>query len=234
MSNQPEMLTITITPNGPYLVNGGVPLTERYPAESIHGEPLAWDPVGAAQPEPAVAQKYALCRCGQSSHKPYCDGTHAKVGFDGAVTADPGPSADRRERYVGEGVVMTDEPGLCAHAGFCGTRFTNVWQMIERTADPEVRARLRQMVANCPSGRLQVTLSGQTQPDEPAYIPSIATIPDGPLWVRGGITVQTMDGTTYEVRNRVTLCRCGQSSNKPFCDGTHDHVGFKAPRGISE
>jgi CDGSH-type Zn-finger protein len=222
MSNQPEMLTITITPNGPYLVNGGVPLIERYPAESVHGEPLAWDPVGAV--------KYALCRCGQSSHKPYCDGTHAKVGFDGAVTADPGPSADRRERYVGEGVVMTDEPALCAHAGFCGTRFTNVWQMIERTADPEVRARLRQMVANCPSGRLQVTLTGQTQPDEPTYIPSIATIPDGPLWVRGGITVQTMDGATYEVRNRVTLCRCGQSSNKPFCDGTHDNVGFKAPR----
>ncbi len=129
---------------------------------------------------------------------------------------------------------MTDEPGLCVHAGFCGTRFANVWQMIERTGDPEVRACLRQMVANCPSSRLQVTLTGQTQPDEPPYTPSIATIPDGPLWVRGGITVQTMDGATYEVRNRVTLCRGGQSSNKPFCDGTHDNVGFKAPRRITE
>jgi len=120
--------------------------------------------------------------------------------------------------------------GRSAHAGFCGTRFTNGWQMIERTRDPEVRAHLRQMVANCPSGRLQVTLTGQTQPDEPVYTPSIATVPDGPLWVRGGITVQTMDGTTYEVRNRVTLCRCGHSSNKPFCDGTHERIGFKAPR----
>ncbi len=230
MHHQPETLTITLAPNGPYLVNGGVPLTERYTAESIHGESLAWDPVGTSEFEAAAAEKYALCRCGQSANKPYCDGTHSKVGFDGTVTADPGPSTARRETYVGEGIVMTDEPRLCAHAGFCGTRFTDVWQMIKRTSNPEVRERLRQMVANCPSGRVQVTLVGQTQPDEPVFTPSIATIVDGPLWVRGGIQVQTMDGTTYEVRNRVTLCRCGHSNNKPFCDGSHFEVGFKAPK----
>jgi CDGSH-type Zn-finger protein len=50
------------------------------------------------------------------------------------------------------------------------------------------------------------------------------------VWVRGGITVQTMDGTTYEVRNRATLCRCGHSGNKPFCDGAHAEAGFKAPK----
>lgn len=230
MSNQSETLAITIAPNGPYLVTGGVPLVERYTAESIHGEPLAWDPVGAAESAQTTAAKYALCRCGQSANKPYCDGTHAKVGFDGTVTADTSPSTARRQSYVGEGAVMTDEPGLCVHAGFCGTRLTNVWEMIERASDPEVRERLRQIVANCPSGRLQVTLVGQAQPDEPAYNPSIAAIPDGPLWVRGGITVQTLDGTTYEVRNRVTLCRCGHSNNKPFCDGAHVDAGFKAPK----
>lgn len=52
-------------------------------------------------------------------------------------------------------------------------------------------------------------------------------IRDGPLWVRGGIPVESSDGATYEVRNRVTLCRCGRSSNKPFCDGTHKGVGFR-------
>ena len=62
---------------------------------------------------------------------------------------------------------------------------------------------------------------------EPAFEPSIGVIRDGPLWVRGGISVESADGFTYEIRNRVTLCRCGHSSNKPFCDGSHSDVGFR-------
>jgi hypothetical protein len=50
----------------------------------------------------------------------------------------------------------------------------------------------------------------------------------GPLWLRGGIPVVSADGTPYEVRNRQTLCRCGGSANKPFCDGTHITIKFKA------
>jgi CDGSH-type Zn-finger protein len=50
----------------------------------------------------------------------------------------------------------------------------------------------------------------------------------GPIWARDGITIASSDGFTYETGNRVTLCRCGQSENKPFCDGTHAHVGFRA------
>ena len=100
--------------------------------------------------------------------------------------------------------------------------------MIERTTDPEVRLRLLRMVANCPSGRLEASLPDGT-PVEPEFSPSIAVIPDGPLWVRGGIPIEGLDGFVYEVRNRVTLCRCGRSSNMPFCDGTHDEIGFKAP-----
>ena len=49
----------------------------------------------------------------------------------------------------------------------------------------------------------------------------------GPLWVKGGVPIQSSSGETYEVRNRVTLCRCGQSENKPFCDGSHCDVKFK-------
>jgi CDGSH-type Zn-finger protein len=47
---------------------------------------------------------------------------------------------------------------------------------------------------------------------------------DGPLWVSGGIPVARSDGQPFETRNRVTLCRCGLSGNKPLCDGTHRHV----------
>ncbi len=90
-----------------------------------------------------------------------------------------------------------------------------------------MRARLQHMVDLCPSGRIAHAATVDAEPDEPEFEPSIAVIRDGPLWVRGGIPVESADGTTYEVRNRVTLCRCGRSSNKPFCDGTHKVVGFR-------
>ncbi len=221
---------IRIRPDGPYLVSGSVPLTERYPAVGAHGEPLAWDPVGVedeGQDPPATC---ALCRCGHSESKPFCDGSHARVGFVGTLTADQRRSASRRTTLVGTGIVMTDDAQLCVHAGFCETSLTNAWEMVERTGDPEVRARVEVMIDNCPSGRLQWAPAEGAAPVEPAYRVSIATIPDGPLWVRGGIPVEAPDGLTYEVRNRVALCRCGQSGNKPFCDGTHKAVNFRAPR----
>lgn len=220
---------INIAPNGPYLVSGALKLIQREPAMSIHGEPLEWDPVGAPETPTETRERFALCRCGESSSKPFCDGTHARAEFDGGLTADRGPSAERRQTAAGNGVVMTDDGTFCMDAGFCGTRLTNVHDMINRTSDPEVRDRLKRMVGNCPSGRLQFSLTEGGEPVEPEYEPSIATIPDGPLWVRGGIAVQAADGFTYEVRNRVTLCRCGQSNNKPFCDGTHKNIGFTAP-----
>jgi CDGSH-type Zn-finger protein len=229
MSEDTTGAAITIMPNGPYLVTGGVPLTQRYAAMSTHGEPLAWDPVGAEAQERETQAKYALCRCGQSKNKPFCDGSHAREGFDGTLTADRQPGTARRRVLTGPGLVMTDDATLCHHAGFCGTRLTNVWQMIDRAGDPEVRARLLEMVGNCPSGRLEVATAADGTSIEPAFVPSIAATPDGPLWVRGGIAVRTNDGYTYEVRNRVTLCRCGQSKNKPFCDASHADAGFSAP-----
>jgi CDGSH-type Zn-finger protein len=220
---------IQIKPNGPYLVSGSVPLIERYPTESAHGEPLAWDPVGVRDEGQDPLAICALCRCGHSENKPFCDGSHARVGFVGTLTADQRQSDSCRSTQVGVGMVMTDDPQLCVHAGFCETSLTNAWDMMERTGDPEVRARVEVMIDNCPSGRLQRAPTAGAAPVEPAYVRSIATIPDGPLWVRGGIPVEAPDGLTYQVRNRVTLCRCGQSRNKPFCDGTHKDVEFRAP-----
>lgn len=230
MNDEQAPRRIRIMPGGPYLVQGATPLVERYPAESVHGEPLAWDPVGAKDDVATARETYALCRCGQSSGKPYCDGTHARAGFEGTLTADLTPGAGQRRTLVGTEMIMTDEPALCVHAGFCGSRLSNVWDMMERTGDPEVRARVQGMIANCPSGRLEWAPSEGAAPVEPGYTMSVAAVPDGPLWVRGGAPIETADGTTYPVRNRVTLCRCGASANKPYCDGTHKSVGFSAPR----
>jgi len=219
---------IRIAARGPYRVSGGVLLVQRYAAMSTYGEPLEWDPVGQVVEAAPVRQGYSLCRCGQSKNKPFCDGSHDEVAFDYELVADRSPGSTRRVVYRGVGVVMTDDTSLCMSSGFCGTRFTKVWQMIEATADPEVLARLMRMVSNCPSGRLEYALEDGVLV-EPGYLLSIATIVDGPLWVRGGIPIEAPDGFVYEVRNRVTLCRCGRSSNMPFCDNTHQKLGFKAP-----
>jgi hypothetical protein len=99
--------------------------------------------------------------------------------------------------------------------------------MIGRTDDPEVRERLRGMISRCPSGALEQMPALGADPEEPSLAPSIAVTDDGPLWVRGGVAIEAVDGSTYETRNRVTLCRCGHSQNKPFCDGTHAEIGFR-------
>jgi CDGSH-type Zn-finger protein len=219
---------IKINARGPYLVLGGVPLVRRYPAMTAYGEPMEWDAVGVDGYDIPVEGSYELCRCGQSRNMPFCDQTHEQTGFEGDLKGDRRLSAERRKSFEGSGFQMTDDGILCANAGFCGTRLTKVWKMIQRSDDPEVRARLLRMVESCPSGRL-VAWTEDGRALEPEFQPSIAVVPDGPFWVRGGIALQAPDGFVYEVRNRMTLCRCGHSRNKPFCDGSHEQVKFSSP-----
>jgi CDGSH-type Zn-finger protein len=221
MSEEP---TIKITPDGPYRVRGHVPLVRTAQVETEYGEPIAWAP-----DEPIDTRGVTLCRCGGSSTKPFCDATHAREGFDGTEVADRGTFTERAHPYRGQGLTMSDDRTLCTQAGYCGDRFANVWAMIGRDDDPETRERIRTMSRLCPSGRLLTQVDGSDEVDELPYEPSIAVVADGPLWVRGGVRIEGADGEPYEVRNRVTLCRCGASENKPFCDGTHKDIGFRDP-----
>jgi CDGSH-type Zn-finger protein len=210
---------VRISEVGPYQLTGSPPLVRTAQVETEFGEPIGWE-------EPAsigAPAEFDLCRCGQSSRKPFCDSSHEANGFDGTEVADRRPRADRARVLEGDDVVMTDDRSLCSKAGFCTNRSTDVWEMIQQTFDPEVRSRLERMVDLCPSGRLDRSRTEDVELPEP----SIGVIRDGPIWIRGGIPVEAADGTTYEVRDRVTLCRCGHSSNKPFCDGSHKVVGFR-------
>jgi CDGSH-type Zn-finger protein len=214
---------IRVESGGPYRVSGSVPLGRTAQVETEYEEPVDWAPF-----EPLVVDaEYALCRCGRSAAKPFCDDTCADLTWDSAETADRKPRATRARVFVGEGVVMTDDHSLCTHAGFCGDRFTSVWQMIRHTDDPAVRDRMKAMIDRCPSGTLAHAPGQESANDEPVFEKGIGVIKDGPLWIRGGIRVESADGTAYEVRNRMTLCRCGNSGNKPFCDGSHYECGFR-------
>lgn len=212
--------SINVAPAGPYLVSGGVPVTIKTPIMSEHGEPLTW----RTEPASETKERVALCRCGESANKPYCDGTHASVEWDATESPPEGSYESRAKSHGGEGIEVFDDRPICVHAGFCGNQVTNVWKMAAKTGDSRVRAEAMAMIERCPSGALTYAVDGEIiEPDLPV---EVAVIPDGPLWVSGSVEVTTSDGTTLETRNRVTLCRCGHSESKPLCDGSHKESGF--------
>ncbi|MFL5768080.1 MAG: CDGSH iron-sulfur domain-containing protein [Actinomycetota bacterium] len=220
-------ISITVTKDGPYRVRGSVPISVRRVAPDANGESVDWEE-GPAIDAP---DGYDLCRCGQSSTKPFCDGTHLKIGFKGEETASREPYVDRAFEVDGREVILTDAEDLCSFARFCD-RGDRVWNLVQSDSETEVSLGVQE-AQRCPSGRLVVWQRENLTPIEPPLEPSIGLVQDpalgvsGPLWARGGIPVVSEDGFRYEVRNRVTLCRCGASENKPFCDGSHARIGFR-------
>lgn len=213
---------ITSRAGGPLMVTGGLPLVRKRPVNSEHGEPMTWQ-----TSEPLTEKEtYALCRCGQSSTKPFCDGTHKAAGFEGVDTADGSSYAERATNLGGTGLTVTDDRSICVHAGFCGNRHTNVWKQVAETGDASVRVAVINEIEKCPSGALTYRLDGDDRDTEPDMPSQVGVIDDGPLWVSGGPTITTAGGVELEPRNRVTLCRCGASDNKPLCDGSHIEAGF--------
>lgn len=213
---------ITVSKNGPYIVTGKVPLTTSEICNDEEGYCRTWREVKRYP----VQEKYALCRCGQSDNKPFCDGTHANIHFDGTEDGDREPF-DKVARVIsGPALTLADNEHLCVHARFC-MRAGGIWNLVEQSDDPEARDTAIEEACNCPSGRLVITDNERGKAIEPEFEKSIVVIEypprdeHGPLWVRGGIPIESADGKPYEIRNRVTICRCGRSGNKPFCDGSH-------------
>jgi CDGSH-type Zn-finger protein len=217
-----DSMKITIIENGPYIVTGGVPLTTSEICNDEEGYCRTWREVKRYQ----LQEKYALCRCGQSKNKPFCDGTHAKSHFDGTEAGDNEPFEKGAGVIRGPALTLSDNNHLCVHARFC-MRAGGIWNLVELSDDPEARETAIEEACNCPSGRLVIKDNESGKIIEPEFERSIVIIEypprdeNGPLWIRGGIPIESSDGKPYEIRNRVTLCRCGRSENKPFCDGSH-------------
>ena len=135
-----ELNTIVVSNNGPLYARG------------------ALDIDGAASDMPGVQSRAALCRCGKSENKPFCDNSHE--------------GADFRDR----GAIGESGPG-----------------------------------SEADGGRL-----------------SIRRAPNGPLLISGNVTLYTGAGREGWKGPKTALCRCGESKNKPFCDGGHRAAGFEA------
>jgi CDGSH-type Zn-finger protein len=220
-------MLIRVTRDGPYVVTGGPPLSRAEIVVDENGESVGWCEREHFEP----GERYTLCRCGRSHAKPYCDGAH--VGhFDGTETAGHGSYAEMAVELDARDVNLRDARQLCADARFC-VHAGGLWNLVNH--DDEASRRLAEEEAKlCPAGRYVVSDRETGEDMEPEFEPSIVLIEDphlgvsGPIFVRGRIPIVDEHGKPYEVRNRVTLCRCGASKNMPFCDGSHIKSGFKA------
>ena len=204
------MATIELRPDGPIAVSGPFELKDAAGKAIVHAE---------------VTVK--LCRCGGSQNKPFCDGTHRRNGFTGARESDG--AKDKVKSYAGPGITIHDNRSVCVHAAVCTNGLPKVFKYGERPwidpagAPPQQSVEL---IRKCPSGALSYTVDGQEAKPE-SWPPTIVVMKDGPYAVTG-IELAGVEFAQGVPKERFTLCRCGASKNKPFCDATHFELGFKA------
>jgi CDGSH-type Zn-finger protein len=199
--------SITPMPDGPYVVKDLQNLQNRK---------------GSIETKPWIA----LCRCGGSGNKPFCDGTHAKIGFSSSKLE--GRIEDKREDYEAKGITIHDNRGICAHAGRCTDGLPGVFRLDkEPWIDPNGTnvEEIVETIKQCPSGALSYSIGDVEHKDREGE-PTVFVAPNGPYVVSGGpelLDTERGEGVSNE---HFTLCRCGGSKNKPFCDGTHWHKKF--------
>lgn len=168
----------------------------------------------------------ALCRCGHSKNKPYCDGSHNDIGF----SSEPAPerTPDELRVFKGKQLDVHYNRLLCSHAGECGKRLKAVF---DTTRDPWIAPdnatpdQIRDTVKACPSGALSWSEPGGTAMHICGDAPEIAIEHNGPFRVT---RIQLASGVKAEgaSEDKYVLCRCGASKNKPFCDGSHSEIGW--------
>ena len=220
---------ITITQNGPYLVYGQPPLAQQFIVANRLGESWRWM---TGESFDTKDEPTALCRCGSSKRKPYCDGSHTHTKWNSKCTASTEGILDDIESTSAEDISISDSRKYCAFARFCDASI-GISSLMEDDSDPTIQRLAIRQATLCPSGRFLAWDNLTDTPFELRYKPSLALIEDytiaasGGLWVKGGIRIEHSNGTKYEIRNRVVLCRCGKSSNKPYCDGSHAAAGWQ-------
>ncbi len=204
---------IVLTRYSPYYV------VDLDAVQKADGEKLPLDPVSV------------LCRCGNSKNKPFCDGSHQEKGLNEGKKKDRVP--DVLKAYEGESITILDNRGVCSHDGSCLRELPRVFRKNHIPwIDPDgaPAAAIIAAIEHCPSGALSYQL-GSRRYQELEAEPAITLAPNGPLHVQGGILLKDDKGSRPECREHYTLCRCGGSKNKPFCDGAHLDNGFSDRQG---
>lgn len=142
--------------------------------------------------------------------------------------AGPPRTRDVTRTYENDRIRVLWDATLCIHTGICLQRLPEVFDARARpwidldAADAEAIA---DTIRACPTGALAYDGPGvaDEEPDEPT---TVEVRPNGPLYLRGRMSLRTPGGAARTERYRVALCRCGASENKPYCDNSHRLIGF--------
>ena len=214
MQEKPKLAAL---PNGPYYLFAS---TEATPVAHLQR---------SSGVQCSTARGVALCRCGGSNNKPFCDGTHSSNGFTSANTADA--TKNRREVFAGKGITVFDNRAICAHAGVCTDNLKTVFLYGKEPwidADGASVQEVIDTIRRCPSGALSYDING-VQLAPPRREPMVTVTDNGPYAITGGMELMNVEFGDGASKEHYTLCRCGASKNKPFCDGSHWAINFRDP-----
>ena len=179
--------------------------------------------------ELACKEEMYLCRCGESANKPYCDGTHMRNGFTGENREEG--IRNRTIAYRGKEITIYDNRNICSHAGYCTGELPAVFSFDSPWIDPngDTVEKIIAICRKCPSGalsyaRIDEERSFDIEEGKPV-IRVIGRQHQGPYAITGKVKIEGQLDRQPEAPNKMTLCRCGQSKNKPYCNGDHRFIG---------
>lgn len=159
-----------------------------------------------------------LCRCGHSKTKPFCDGTHSDVQFQSKREIEK----ENIQEYVGKDITVNFNRSICAGAANC-VKHKEVFSSGSSTnwihPDNDTNEKIIETIKSCPSGALSYILENGTHIDSRDEA-KISIVKNGPY------NVQAIEHEFRPVpmnfsTTKYTLCRCGMSKNKPYCDYSH-------------
>lgn len=200
--------TIELRSNGPAIVTG---------LKSFRG---------SDNQEISVKPVMALCRCGASNNKPYCDGSHSKNNFSDEKLSDR--TADEILTYESREITIHYNRLLCSKAHVCGQKLNDVFDTSRNPwiePDRGGAAEIIDVVRACPSGALSYNLPGKSVHHEISGGSIVEIEKNGPYLVRN-VVLKTDTWCKGACEGKFALCRCGSSKNKPFCDGSHASTDF--------
>ncbi|MEL6344475.1 MAG: CDGSH iron-sulfur domain-containing protein [Myxococcota bacterium] len=192
-----DRLSVHVIPDGPLKISGAN--SAQYGGERLQ-----------------IEGDLYFCRCGESSNAPFCDGSHNKVGFKGTSESPP---QDEIRVWEGQTIRTFFNKKTCMHVFYC--KPLKALRERELAGDASAAAEIMKVISTCPSGALSYEM--KTEEATPA-------IASGPVCIDviegGEIRVQVdfdinVPMQERQATNRATLCRCGLSKNKPWCDGRH-------------
>jgi uncharacterized Fe-S cluster protein YjdI len=136
----------------------------------------------------------------------------------------------RVQTYAGDDIVVQFDPNICIHSAACLRNLPAVFD-VKRARWIDVKAGNKSdiiaAIAKCPSGALTWTEPGAAAPTvEISANTEVQLIPNGPLRLTGQVRILDAEGKLVMETDKCSLCRCGASENKPFCDGKHRAIGF--------